>query len=124
MGGRMNERVRVTRLGIVLLAILVVSLLAVFFGSKTLQGIGFVLALLVVLILVGGALPRMRVFGRSPYTPGTVIPPDDSPTPEPKPAPEAGVPSERVWAAEEARYRDKNRGGRSPRPSARWRRPG
>jgi hypothetical protein len=59
----MKNQIRLTPIGAVLLAMLVLSLVAVFLGSSTLQAIGFVVALIVILILIADRLPRMRVGG-------------------------------------------------------------
>jgi hypothetical protein len=55
--------VRLTPVGAVLLVLLLASLIALFVGSSTLQAIGFVVALIVILVLVADRLPRMRVGG-------------------------------------------------------------
>jgi hypothetical protein len=59
----MNGQVRLTRIGAVLMVVLVLALVALFVGSSTLQAIGFVVALIVILVLVADRLPRMRVGG-------------------------------------------------------------
>lgn len=59
----MNSRARLTAVGAVLTALLVLALLALFLGSGGLQGAGFVVALIVVIVLIGDRLPRMRVGG-------------------------------------------------------------
>jgi membrane protein implicated in regulation of membrane protease activity len=59
----MNGQVKLTTIGVLLLAILVLSLIAVFLGSSTLQAIGFVVALIVIIVLIADRLPRMRVGG-------------------------------------------------------------
>jgi hypothetical protein len=59
----MKAHAKLTPTGAVLLAILALSLVAVFVGSRTLQAIGFVVALIVILVLVADRLPRMRVGG-------------------------------------------------------------
>jgi hypothetical protein len=59
----MNGRVRLTPLGGTLLVLLGVALLALFVGSSAVQGVGFVIALIVVIVMIGDRLPRMRVGG-------------------------------------------------------------
>jgi hypothetical protein len=59
----MNAHVKLTPIGAVLLGLLVLALVALFVGSSTLQAIGFVVALIVILVLIGDRLPRMRFGG-------------------------------------------------------------
>jgi hypothetical protein len=59
----MKAHAKLTPIGAVLLALLALSLVAVFIGSSTLQAVGFVVALIVILVLVADRLPRMRVGG-------------------------------------------------------------
>lgn len=63
----MDEHARITRLGIALIGLLVAGVASLFFGSRALQAIGFVVVVLVILLLIGGSLPRMRVFGGGPW---------------------------------------------------------
>ena len=62
----MDRRARLTPLGGVLLVLLVTALVALFVGSRTVQGVGFVVALIVSLVLLADYLPRMRVLGGNP----------------------------------------------------------
>jgi hypothetical protein len=65
----MDRRVRLTPLGAVLLVVLVASLLALFLGPRGVQAVGFTVATIVVLILIGEELPRrMRLWwvGQAP----------------------------------------------------------
>jgi hypothetical protein len=59
----MKAHAKLTPIGAMLLALLALSLVAVFVGSSTLQAIGFVVALIVILVLIADRLPRMRVGG-------------------------------------------------------------
>lgn len=59
----MRPHVRLTPVGAVLLVLLLASLIALFVGSSTLQAIGFVVALIVILVMIADRLPRMRVGG-------------------------------------------------------------
>ncbi len=59
----MEGRTRITPVGIVLLALLAAGVVAAILGSKTLQTIGFVVIVVVLLALVGDQLPRMRIGG-------------------------------------------------------------
>jgi hypothetical protein len=71
---RVDRRARLTPVGAVLLGLLVAAIVALFVGSKVLQTLGFIVIVLVVLVLVGDQLPRLRVFGKTPA--------DTLPTPE------------------------------------------
>jgi hypothetical protein len=91
-----NGRARLTPIGAVLLTVLVAALVALFVGSRTVQGVGFVVALIVILILLADHLPRMRVLGGNPMG---VAPPrrrrgggGSGPEPRPRPGepPEGG----------------------------------
>jgi hypothetical protein len=59
----MEGRTRITPVGIVLFVLLAAGALAAIVGSKTLQTIGFVAVVIVLLALVGDQLPRMRIGG-------------------------------------------------------------
>ena len=59
----MKAQVKLTPLGAVLIALLVIALVALFVGSSTLQGAGFVVALIVIIVMIADKLPRMRVGG-------------------------------------------------------------
>lgn len=62
----MDGRTRITPLGAALLGLLAVCVLLAVIGSSTLQAIGFVLGLILLLIIAGDALPRMRFGGGKP----------------------------------------------------------
>jgi hypothetical protein len=74
----MEGRTRLTPVGAVLLGLLALSIVAVIAGSRTLQAIGFVLIVLIVLLLIAEKLPRMRLFGKGP---ADTLPTPDSPRP-------------------------------------------
>jgi hypothetical protein len=59
----MKAHAKLTPLGGVLLSLLTLAVVAVAVGSSTLQAIGFVVALILVIVLVADRLPRMRVGG-------------------------------------------------------------
>jgi MFS family permease len=54
----MDRRVRLTPLGVALLIVLVAALVALFFGSRGLQAVGFTVATVVLLLLIGDQFPR------------------------------------------------------------------
>jgi uncharacterized membrane protein len=58
-----NGRVRLTGLGAALLGLLLAAILAVLIGSQTVQAIGFVVIVIVVLVIAGDRLPRLRFGG-------------------------------------------------------------
>jgi hypothetical protein len=62
----MEPRTRLTPVGAALLALLIVCIVLVVLGSGTLQAIGFVLGVVVLLLIAGDALPRMRFGGGRP----------------------------------------------------------
>ena len=43
--------------------ILALSVVAIFVGSSTIQAVGFVVALILIIVLIADRLPRMRVGG-------------------------------------------------------------
>lgn len=57
-----------------LLALLLLAIVAIAFGSRALQTLGFIVLIVALLVLVADQLPRLRFFGRSPS--------DVLPTPE------------------------------------------
>jgi membrane protein implicated in regulation of membrane protease activity len=69
-----DRRARLTPLGGVLLVLLLLAIVAVVFGSRALQTLGFIVLVVALLVLVADRLPRLRFFGRSPS--------DVLPTPE------------------------------------------
>jgi hypothetical protein len=74
----MEPRTRVTGFGKALIGVLIAGLLALFLGSRTLQAVGFTVVAVDVLLLIGGGLPRMRLFGGTQLGPNRV-PPDAGP---------------------------------------------
>lgn len=82
-----DRRARLTPVGAVLLGLLAASMVAVFVGSRTLQALGFVVIVVIVLILLADQLPRLRVFGKAPA--------DTLPTPETVSARRARAPRRR-----------------------------
>ncbi len=62
-----SRRVRLTPLGAAIIGLLAAGVVALIVGSRTLQAVGFVVALIVVLVLVADNLPRSaRPDGRGP----------------------------------------------------------
>ncbi len=57
----MKGRTRLTPLGAILLILLALSIIAVFAGSHGLQAAGFIVGVLVLLVIIGDQLPRMRI---------------------------------------------------------------
>lgn len=53
-----SRRVRLTPLGAAIIGLLAAAIVALIVGSHTLQAVGFVVALIVVLVLVADNLPR------------------------------------------------------------------
>ncbi len=107
---------RLTPVGGLLLGLLVLGLVALFVGSHTLQAIGFIVVVLVVLLLVAEHLPRMTVMNVGLPALSTRLRRrrgvDDDADADAERDPQATAPSEDAWAHEEALYRVNNRTGR------------
>ncbi|HUO73286.1 MAG TPA: hypothetical protein VMU39_21125 [Solirubrobacteraceae bacterium] len=54
----MKRRVRLTPIGAILIGLLVAGIVGLLVGSHTLQAVGFVVVLIVLLLLVAENLPR------------------------------------------------------------------